>query len=565
MSLTVTDHFAGAGGSSTGMVQIPGVRVTQAANHWKLAIEVHNHNHPDTDHAAVDLHMERPSFFKRTDVLWASPECTKWSQASGKAREKIEEGLFADPLSDEATHRSRLLMFDVLKFVEHHRYSVVIVENVVDIAVQAKYRLAWYEWRRQLTALGYEFRVVSLNAMHAQTFGMPAPQSRDRIFIVAWIKGNPVPDLDRILRPKAYCPKCDAMIEANQSWKGGATVGRYRQSYVYVHGACGTVVEPGYLPAYTAIDWSLKGDLIGDRLAAKTRARIAAGIARYWMTPTVVPSGGTWNEDARSVEEALRTLTTREAYALAVPVEGRAGKDAQAMWEALRTQTTRAETALATAPFMAELRGGHSETRPLTEPAATFTASGNHHALITRHYGVPGGDPARHSTPVDEFLRTITGSGGNMSLIQSYYGNGKTAKPVSDAMDTVTTVDRHALIMRNNHGGSEMSTPVTEYLRTITTAAHQSLVHADPRKPRPAVDPGDLRRAEELVSECYLRMLQPHEAAAGMAFPRNYRWDVKDEKGKTPSKRDLVKMAGNAVCPPCSRDIMGVVADAYAA
>ena len=34
---TVTDIFAGAGGSSTGMAQVPGIHVEIAANHWPLA------------------------------------------------------------------------------------------------------------------------------------------------------------------------------------------------------------------------------------------------------------------------------------------------------------------------------------------------------------------------------------------------------------------------------------------------------------------------------------------------------------------------------------------------
>ena len=46
MTLTLTDFFAGAGGSSTGAAAVPGLTVTMAANHWNLAIEVHNENHP---------------------------------------------------------------------------------------------------------------------------------------------------------------------------------------------------------------------------------------------------------------------------------------------------------------------------------------------------------------------------------------------------------------------------------------------------------------------------------------------------------------------------------------
>ena len=89
--IDVTDLFAGAGGSTTGAIQIPGVHIAMAANHWPLAINTHQANHPNTDHACVDLHMEDPAYFPRTRVLWASPECTKWSQANSTPRPAIEE------------------------------------------------------------------------------------------------------------------------------------------------------------------------------------------------------------------------------------------------------------------------------------------------------------------------------------------------------------------------------------------------------------------------------------------------------------------------------------------
>ena len=84
--ITITDIFAGAGGSSTGAASVSGVEVKIAANHWKLAVDVHAENHQATEHACVDLHMEDPRNFPRTDILWASPECTKWSIANSKAK-----------------------------------------------------------------------------------------------------------------------------------------------------------------------------------------------------------------------------------------------------------------------------------------------------------------------------------------------------------------------------------------------------------------------------------------------------------------------------------------------
>jgi len=53
MTLTLTDLFCGAGGSSTGATSIPGVSVKIAANHWQLAVDTHNTNHPSTDHDSV--------------------------------------------------------------------------------------------------------------------------------------------------------------------------------------------------------------------------------------------------------------------------------------------------------------------------------------------------------------------------------------------------------------------------------------------------------------------------------------------------------------------------------
>jgi DNA (cytosine-5)-methyltransferase 1 len=564
VTLTATDLFAGAGGSSTGITQAPGVSVRMAANHWQLACDVHNANHPDTDHAAVDLHQEDPRYFPKTDILWASPECTKWSQANGTKLPAIEEGLFEDPLSDDAKRRSRLLMFDVLRFIEHHRYRLVFVENVVDIATQAKYELAWQAWRQELLNLGYRFRVISLNSMHAQAFGAPAPQSRDRIYIAAWPMGERAPDFERALRPRAYCPRCDEVVAAQQAWKPGRSVGRYRQAYVYMHGGCGTVVEPGWLPAAVAIDWSIVGERIGERLKPKTRARIAAGIARYWGPLTLEAAGNTFDASdprhpqhgdpnayyrAWTVDEVLRTLHTDQTKALAVPCEGRDGKEARPVLEPFRTQTTRQETAMVT-PFIAELRGGGSDARSVTDPAATFCAGGNHHGLVTPSGG-SWNDDAR---PTDDALRTLT-TRDAYALVTPYYGNSDHGKPADQPLGTLTTVDRYALVHRNNSGGAEMTTPAGEYLRTLTSKGHQALIQSVPGA-RPKVTAADMRAAEELVPECLFRMFRPHEVAAGMAFPVDYDWQP--DKTKPVSNRDLVKMAGNAVTPPAARDLAHV-------
>ncbi|HET7406652.1 MAG TPA: DNA cytosine methyltransferase [Mycobacteriales bacterium] len=564
MSLTVTDLFCGGGGSSTGMVNVPGVRIRMAANHWKLAVDVHNSNHPDADHAAVDLHLEDPSYFPRTDILWASPECTKWSQANGsKPLPTIEEGLFEDPLSDEASQRSRLLMFDVLRFAEHHRYRAMVVENVVDIATQPRYRLAWQVWQQELLKLGYHYQVVSLNSMHAQALGLPAPQSRDRLYIVCWRDGDRAPDVERMMRPRAWCPRCDEIVEARQAWKPGRTVGRYRQQYVYLCASCGTTVEPGWLPAAAAIDWTLPGKRIGDRdkpLAEKTRARIAAGIARYWHPFHLEAGGHTYDAAdpkhpahgrpdayyrAWSTYDVLKTLHTIESKALAIPVEGRDGTHARPMGLPLRTQTTRLETA------MVVPSGGtwNDDARPAGEPHRAFTTRESYALAMPLHVSLMGSGPAHVTNaarPVDRELRTLTAEGNNDYLLAPYYGSSESAKPVDEPVGTLTTRDRYALVMRHNSSrgdGAEMTTPAWEVLRTLTTRGHQSLV-----------TPGDVEAAKAQVDDCLFRMLEPHEVAAGMAFPADYKWSG--------TRRERVRLAGNAVTPPAARDLIAAVAEA---
>lgn len=605
MTLTVTDLFCGGGGSSTGAIQVPGIEIRIAANHWDLAVEVHNQNHPTADHAAVDLHEEDPRYFPRTDILWASPECTKWSQASGGKYAKVStEANLLDLLDPELVdedpetaivQRSRLLMFDVLRFAEHHRYAAMVIENVVDIATNPAYAEAWAHWKKCLMNLGYDFRVVSLNSMHAQAHGDPAPQSRDRLYVVCWLKGNRAPNVDKVMRPLAWCPACTQVVESQQVWKNGRTVGKYRSQYIYLHGTCGTPVEPGYLPAAAAIDWTLPGTRIGDRkkaLAEKTVRRIAAGIAKYW-SPFHMESGGNQYDAADpkhrnygdpngyyrtwSTLDALKTLHTMETKALVVPLEGRAGDRVNTAGDVLRTQTARHQDALVTRhygivggdparhtkptgeafrtmtanggnmsltfppAFIAELRGGGSTARPVADPMSTVTASGNHHGLV-----VPAGgtwnDDAR---PTDEPHRTLT-TRETSALVMPYYGTSQTSQPATRPLGTLTTLDRYALIQRHNSSkgaGAEMMTPAYEYLRSFTTRGHQSLL-----------TPGDLTAAEAQVDDCLFRMLEPSEVAAGMAFPADYIW------GGT--RRERVKLCGNAVTPPAARDLIAAVVEA---
>jgi len=506
MSLTMTDMFCGAGGSSTGATMLEGISVKTALNHWDKALESHNANHPDTVHVQADIKETDPRYIATSDILWASPECTNHSVAKGRKRITNQPDFFGETLPDEAADRSRATMWDVPRFAEVHRYRAVITENVVDAAKWVMFEA----WLHAMKSLGYEHKIQYLNSMHAQHGGLPAPQSRDRMYVLFWLKGNQAPDVEKYFRPKAYCSSCDEIVDAMQVFKKvNEPWGRYRAQYVYrcPKSTCkNQIVEPGWLPASYAIDWSLRGERIGDRtrpLADKTLARIRAGLEKYGKQPVSIDAVRGSQIISPVNTDPFQTQTTSYTRSLLVPVEGREGKQAQLASDAMRTQTTRNETALLVPA------GGtwNDDARPVSDAMRALTTR-DANALVT--------PPGHH-------------------MLMEYYGNGQ-MHATSKAIPTITTHDRFAMItpLRNNNTAKHISEP-------LDTFAANGQHHALTEWNVPEVD------------DCEFRMLEPHEIKAGMAFPKEYIM--------LGNKREQVKMAGNAVTPPAARDLVACMAE----
>jgi DNA (cytosine-5)-methyltransferase 1 len=436
MSLTVIDFFCGAGGSSQGAAAVPGVRVELAANHWDRAIESHAANFPATDHYRGDIHDADAARFPAADLFWASPECPQWSVARGRRRDfDRQPDLFGQTLPDPAADRSRALMWDVPRYLDAvagrgRPVLAGVVENVTEVRQWA----SWHQWLAAIQNLGYRTRLIALNSMHARpAVSAPAPQSRDRLYLAYWLASlGRCPDWDKWLRPAAWCPGCERWVQAVQCWKRpGADMGRYRQSYLYrcPHHACrNTVVEPPALPAAAAIDWADLGTRIGDRarpMREATRARIAAGLARY-ASPVIIEAAG-------------HTF------------ERRPGTRARAADTPLTAQTTTASKALACPPLIVPAGGTwRNGPVPATMPFPARTTRENDGvafpppgALLMRN-NTPRGGPGQMVTPVTEPARTLTTTG-HQSLLVPYYGSATTAQPVTAPAGTMPTRDRYGL------------------------------------------------------------------------------------------------------------------------
>ncbi len=571
--VTVTDLFCGAGGSSQGAMDA-GAEISMAVNHWRLAVETHASNFPDTDHDCADISHSDPRRYPSTDILIASPECTNHSLAKGKRRKNQGQlDLFENRPPDPSEERSRATMFDVPRFAEYHDYNAIIVENVVDIR---HWRL-WDAWLHAMQLLGYEYEVLYLNSM----FFWPTPQSRDRLYVVFWKHGLPKPDLD--YRPAAYCPRCGEDIQAVQSWKNPTRKwGRYgrRNQYVYRCPACAEIVNPYYHPAATAIDWSLLGERIGDRktpLKPRTMERIRYGLEKFGRQSLTVQLDYTHSDTPRawpvsralptqtarqvmgvlspfvleyysrpnaagSIDEPLSTIVTENRHALVTPFlisyyggEGWWTKSFP-VGEALRAITTWDHHGLIVPPFLTSVNHSSDRARSVDSPLPTQTSVNAPYLVSPFLFNYYGARPAVRST--DDPLAAVT-SWMNHALIQppafitEFYGNGK-ARSVHEALSTLMAqVNHHGLVqMLVSYYGQDTARPVSDPMGTLTTVDRHAMVEA------PGVEPED----------CYFRMLTPEEVKRGMAFP--------DEYIVLGNNRERVRQAGNAVTPPAMRWLM---------
>jgi DNA (cytosine-5)-methyltransferase 1 len=464
VSVTFTDIFCGAGGSSIGLAAA-GMELRLAANHWDRAIETHAANSPTAEHLCADVNNYDMRRLPRTDVLWASPICTESSPAGRKGRRRPTLAGQTDLLEEfghvprRGFERTRATFHDVIRAAEVHRYPVVLVENVPDVVDEWEL-FDW--WVRGMTTLGYRVQYVSVSSAHiGGPDNLPAPQWRDRLYLVFTRTGTPAPDVTP--RPLAHCPACGTDVAAIQSWKraGARRIGKYRRQYVYrcPHRRCRhAVVEPYVRPAADIIDWSNLGRRISERgrpLSANTIRRIQAGLAMF-ATP-VEPFMLNSNHDD------LRTY----------PAGG----------SALPARTTRIGDGLVCPPILVPSGGTWNETpHPVGDPMRTRTARDMEAVLIppgafvVKNYGGHA-DPRRMAKPVSDPLGTVVASGAHHALVVPYYRTGK-AKPAGDPLDTVTGRDRFALL--------------TGYAPPIA------------------------------VDDCRYRMVQPRESLRAQRFPDTY-------------------------------------------
>lgn len=166
--LSAIDLFAGAGGFTTG-AKLAGVNVIWAANHWRLAVDFHAANHPETEHACQDLMQADWSYVPSHDIQLASPCCQGHANARGKNR----------PHHDALRNTA----WAPVSCAEYHRSKVVVIENVPEFIKWILYP----SWLDAMSRLGYS---VSPHIIDTADHGVP--QHRIRLFLVCTQSKSPL-------------------------------------------------------------------------------------------------------------------------------------------------------------------------------------------------------------------------------------------------------------------------------------------------------------------------------------------------------------------------------------
>lgn len=275
--ITFGDLFAGGGGVTTGALSLPGVKVLWALNHDPVSIATHEKNHPETRHFQADIRQQDEKELDRVDILWASLECTQFSNAKGGKPKDAD---------------SRTLADEMPRYVKHCNPSVFMIENVREFLtwgplddngkpIKSKKGDDFRRWIKEMKDLGYpncEWRILN-----AADYGCHT--RRERLFIIFTKKDIPIR-----WKSATHHPDAENLLGLPQ-WK----------------------------PVKECIDLENHGRSIFGRtkpLSENTLRRIAGGIKKFYPDMYFLMKYYGTGENVTSINEPCHTVTTKDRHAL---------------------------------------------------------------------------------------------------------------------------------------------------------------------------------------------------------------------------------------------------------
>lgn len=602
----IVDSFAGGGGASTGIELATRRPVDIAIDHDPDAILMHKTNHPRTEHiqASVwDVDPVEVCAGRPVGLLWASPDCKRFSKAKGgKPVDKHIRGL----------------AWIVLRWAGTVRPRVIILENVEEFQtwgpvrrghpVKSKAGQTFHKWLSQLQALGY---AVEWRELVAADYG--APTTRKRFFLVARCDGAPI-----VWPEPTHAPagSRDVLEGRKKPWRSAAEIIDWSLPCPSIFDTREQIREKYGLSAQRPLrpntmrrvirgvdKFAIKnpepflvvvnhaGDFRGQDAAAPLQtvtAKHGHGVASPVMAPLTMHNNE--NATGTGITEPVNTITSSGAGGhqmvitptLAAIGQTGGGERGRKITEPTHTQVSKAEECMV-APALIQYHTEQTERvrgQGVADPLMTIDASNRYGlaaASLVKYYGSD-----QHGQNIGDPLHTVTAKDREAVLaanMAKFYGgnySGEGSK-MSDPLHTVTAVDHNALTATHmvKMKGTNLGGPMSEPVQTITAGGgHFGVVTTVVARAEPGAELGhwpkirgllnihcgyaladdevlllELGGAWYFIADIGLRMLIPRELYCANGFPDDYIID-RDYTGREYPKFKQTARCGNAVPPP---------------
>lgn len=421
-TIEAIDLFAGAGGTSTGLIQACkelgyDLHLT-AINHWDVAISTHALNHPGVSHLCANLNNVKPQDVVPggyLDLLVASPECTHHSNAAG-GRPKDEQ--------------SRAGADFVTMWAEKLYIENILIENVKEFMswgpldkdrnpIQKLKGQLFLNFIERLKALDYN---VEYRVLNAANYGDAT--TRERLFILARKAHNP------IKWPEPTHSKAGQIgfLAQTKRWR----------------------------PAKDIIDWNIKGNSIFDRkkpLSENTMRRIVKGLKKFGGKPFLAEYHGAsyaGGERIGSLDAPLPTVATSNQFGLCQPfiLGQQSCSSPRAVDQPIPTIAGAGAISLIQ-PYIVKMYG-KSNAADINQPLPTIVKGDGHLYLCEPFiFSLEHTKTDIKPRSVSDPMPTITGTNAFAlaePFLVKYYSTGG-PQSVEEPLDTVTSKDRFGLVV----------------------------------------------------------------------------------------------------------------------
>lgn len=460
----VIDNFAGGGGASTGIEMALGRPVDIAINHDPEAIAMHEINHPHTKHFCESVWEVNPREItggRPVDLCWFSPDCKHFSKAKGgKPVRKEIRGLAWVAIRYAATVRPRVIM---LENVEEFVTWGPLAEGRPCPKNKGR---TFNSFVNALRRHGYQ---VEWKELRANLYG--AATIRKRLFLIARCDGQPI-----VWPSPTHLASASAEVKAKQAkpqrlaadiidWSLPCPsiftrkrplaentlrrIARGIQRYVI------DSAEPFIVSYYgTKNGKDLRNQALDQPLRTQTTEN------RFALVAPVITKFRT-NDRGSSIETPLPTVTANSFIkrpggaapigVVAAFLAKHYGGNETPGWpldKPISTLTTVDHHAVVMAHIQRDFGGsiGHAAGEPL----ATTTAGGGGKSALVASSLIKLRGTCRDGQPVTEPAATISAQGNHLGEVRAfllkYYEHG-TGQSLADPLHTITTKDRIGLVM----------------------------------------------------------------------------------------------------------------------